>query len=433
MILFTSSSQQQDGGVTSKPTATLQNHVHIDQPTSAQSILQACRQCGNEKCTEDALQSYLVDLQLVSTTDASIARSIAPCAAWKEALHIAQGESDAVVFPLSVREIAAQALTYWSEMLNDDDDNDVNVPYSIVASVWWICHCFQARSVTCSPIPCTVATALRWSLHGLPIQISTEANNFPTADGVAICRALCCSDTTPPRMVLLHAGSSSTDGSSTTMVAVGTTTTIPDADDTHSNSSNSTATDLSCLERPYWNVHRDLSLLSTNIDDMTGEQLAFCAEHVLLEQQQCLDVWITPIVMKKGRPAHTLHCLVPNALVQPVLVALFEQTTTLGVRVHNTARGLTRVALRRTQVTVRVCGDHSVRCKVGYMGDDQQDIDGGSFVVCSVKPEFEDCKRAALENGMGLEQVSYEALSKAKRLLAKQQRSLNHQKDGVEV
>jgi uncharacterized protein (TIGR00299 family) protein len=71
-------------------------------------------------------------------------------------------------------------------------------------------------------------------------------------------------------------------------------------------------------------------LLEANLDDATGEVLAHSVE-VLLEAG-AHDAWITPILMKKGRPGHTVSALVDLALVDPVRRALQSETGTLGVR-----------------------------------------------------------------------------------------------------
>ncbi|MEO6627382.1 MAG: nickel pincer cofactor biosynthesis protein LarC, partial [Aquihabitans sp.] len=77
-------------------------------------------------------------------------------------------------------------------------------------------------------------------------------------------------------------------------------------------------------------------LLEANIDDATGEVLAHAISCLLDAGAQ--DAWITPIVMKKGRPAHTVHVLCdPVAL--PVIADVFRaETGTLGLRAHRIER-----------------------------------------------------------------------------------------------
>ena len=71
-------------------------------------------------------------------------------------------------------------------------------------------------------------------------------------------------------------------------------------------------------------------LLEANLDDATGEVLAHAVE-VLLEAG-AYDAWITPIVMKKGRPGHLVSVLVDPALTEVTRATLQAETGSLGVR-----------------------------------------------------------------------------------------------------
>ncbi|MGH9029650.1 MAG: nickel pincer cofactor biosynthesis protein LarC [Acidimicrobiales bacterium] len=71
-------------------------------------------------------------------------------------------------------------------------------------------------------------------------------------------------------------------------------------------------------------------VLETNVDDATGEVLAHAVEALL--EAGAHDAWITPIVMKKGRPGHTVSALADAALVDQVRQVLQRETGTLGVR-----------------------------------------------------------------------------------------------------
>lgn len=71
-------------------------------------------------------------------------------------------------------------------------------------------------------------------------------------------------------------------------------------------------------------------LLEANLDDATGETLAHAVAALL--DAGAHDAWITPIVMKKGRPAHTVHALADVALAGQVSAVLVAETGTLGVR-----------------------------------------------------------------------------------------------------
>ncbi len=71
-------------------------------------------------------------------------------------------------------------------------------------------------------------------------------------------------------------------------------------------------------------------LLETNLDDVTGEVLAHAVETLL--SAGAYDAWITPVVMKKGRPGYTVSVLVDPILTEPLRATLQAETGSLGVR-----------------------------------------------------------------------------------------------------
>ncbi|MFD9701816.1 nickel pincer cofactor biosynthesis protein LarC [Lentzea sp. NPDC059081] len=128
---------------------------------------------------------------------------------------------------------------------------------------------------------------------------------------------------------------------------------------------------------------RDLVVLETNLDDITGEVLG----HVtgVLLAAGALDSWTVPAVMKKGRPAHVLHALVTPDRADEVERLILAETGTLGVR-RSTVR---RTAVPRTTDTVHVHG-MPVRRKHGpHQG----------------KPEFDDAVAVARSTGLPLRTV----------------------------
>ncbi|CAN0400800.1 unnamed protein product, partial [Phaeothamnion confervicola] len=94
-----------------------------------------------------------------------------------------------------------------------------------------------------------------------------------------------------------------------------------------------------------WHLER-LCVLEANVDDMTGEAAAYVAARLLAAG--ALDTWTTPIIMKKGRPATTLHALCAPAEEARLLRLLFRDSSTLGVR----RSAVERVALRRRREVV---------------------------------------------------------------------------------
>ena len=124
-------------------------------------------------------------------------------------------------------------------------------------------------------------------------------------------------------------------------------------------------------------------LLETNVDDATGEVLADAVAALL--DAGAHDAWVTNILMKKGRPAHTVSVLVDPALVPAVTDVLTATTGSLGVR----GQTLTRWPRARAQEEVEVAG-LPVRVKV--TGD-------------RIKVEHDDASRAASHTGLPVREV----------------------------
>lgn len=134
---------------------------------------------------------------------------------------------------------------------------------------------------------------------------------------------------------------------------------------------------------------RTLMLLETNLDDMNPEWLPFATERLLAEGAR--DVWLTPIIMKKGRPAYQLSVLCDTHKQGDLVDVLLRETTTLGVR----ARTVQRYEAFREQVQVSTrLGDASVKVRRDAQG-----------VVTGLSPEYEDCRRLAEATGRPLPEV----------------------------
>ena len=131
-----------------------------------------------------------------------------------------------------------------------------------------------------------------------------------------------------------------------------------------------------------------LLLLETNIDDTTGEILGYVQERLF--EIGVKDVWFTPIQMKKNRPAILLSTLVSTSQKDAVTRFLFAETSTLGIRV----RSVDRVeAERKIEKFRSSLGEVNVKLKT---------LDGE---VLAISPEYEDCKRIALEKSIPLVKV----------------------------
>ena len=75
-----------------------------------------------------------------------------------------------------------------------------------------------------------------------------------------------------------------------------------------------------------------------------------------------VDAWVTPIIMKKGRPAHTFSALTPSATVDAVVASIFRETSTIGIRQHV----VERTVLDRFETTVDHHG-HPIRIKTASL------------------------------------------------------------------
>ena len=144
----------------------------------------------------------------------------------------------------------------------------------------------------------------------------------------------------------------------------------------------------------------DLVLLETNLDDMNPElQPALLAA---LFAAGALDAWLTPIVMKKGRPALLVTALSPPARADAVTAAFLEHSTTFGVRVLPCARACLPRELRQVDTPWG-----PVAVKLGF-------LDGR---IITASPEYEDCARLAEEHGVPVKRVYAAALGKAEEML----------------
>lgn len=117
------------------------------------------------------------------------------------------------------------------------------------------------------------------------------------------------------------------------------------------------------------------------------------------------DAWLTPILMKKGRPAHTLSVLVGAGRVDGVRREVYRQTPTIGLR----EVAVVKHALERRLVPVEVEG-HVVEVKVAL-------LDG---VVVNVQPEFEHVAAAARELGLPVRTVLARAAARAQEIAVDQ-------------
>jgi pyridinium-3,5-bisthiocarboxylic acid mononucleotide nickel chelatase len=140
-----------------------------------------------------------------------------------------------------------------------------------------------------------------------------------------------------------------------------------------------------------------VTLLEANVDDVTAEELAHAISMLIAAGAH--DAWLTPIVMKKGRPAHTIGVLCDPSSTQRLHTMIVELTGTFGVR----AAALRRWPQRRTMSTVDIDG-HTIGIKTSEH---------------RVKAEFDDAAKAAQALGHPVRDVIARAERAARHAVAR--------------
>jgi uncharacterized protein (DUF111 family) len=134
-------------------------------------------------------------------------------------------------------------------------------------------------------------------------------------------------------------------------------------------------------------------LLEANLDDLSPQVFGYVMERLL--EAGALDVFATPIQMKKNRPGSLLTVLAQPQDAEKLTNIIFAETTTLGIRRREEKR---QVLARRWEAVQTQWG--TVRMKIANMNG----------TVSNYAPEFEDCRRIASEHRVPLKQVMQEAV-----------------------
>tara|TARA_Y100000815_G_scaffold186161_1_gene169947 strand:+ start:622 stop:1833 length:1212 start_codon:yes stop_codon:yes gene_type:complete len=143
----------------------------------------------------------------------------------------------------------------------------------------------------------------------------------------------------------------------------------------------------------------ELVLIETNIDDMNPEFYEGTMESLF--KAGALDVYLTPIIMKKSRPANKISVLSSETDRQAMTEILLHETSSFGVRYFR----IGRTVLEREMKTVNISWG-SVRIKIGKFNGK----------VIQISPEYEDCKKIAYKEKVPVKQVYEEAHSQAIKL-----------------
>jgi uncharacterized protein (TIGR00299 family) protein len=145
-----------------------------------------------------------------------------------------------------------------------------------------------------------------------------------------------------------------------------------------------------------------LTMLETNIDNMNPEIYSYLFPKLL--ENGALDVFTTPIVMKKNRPANILSVLCKEENAAQMEAILFTETTTLGIRKYNVERNELE---RRIEKIYTTHGEINLK------------IASKNGAIIKFSPEYEDCNRIATEKSIPLIQIYNEALVEGQKKLSK--------------
>jgi hypothetical protein len=226
------------------------------------------------------------------------------------------------------------------------------------------------------PTPATLALLADSGLVGRGGPVDSE---LATPTGVAVLAEWATGPGPMPAMTVERIGTGAgsralPDRANVTRLVVGTATTVGDDEQ--------------------WQV------LAANVDDLDPRLWPGVLDALL--GAGAADAWLTPILMKKGRPAHTISALAAGRAADAVRRAILAETSTIGVR----ATAVSKHAAERSWVTVEIDGQQ-VRVKLAH--------DEGRRI--NLAPEFDDVAAAARALGMPAKEILARASAAARRTL----------------
>lgn len=236
----------------------------------------------------------------------------------------------------------------------------------------------KLSAISASPLGLGRAAAATIELvKGVPVFGATADHELTTPTGAAIVTSLAASFGAMPAMKVTRTGAGAGDREfdwpNVTRVAIGED--APGSND-------------------------QAVLIETNIDNLNPQVCQYVMDQLF--RDGALDVWLTPVQMKKDRPGLKLSCLAKPGDEEPLVRRIFSETDTLGLRINRTDR---LIADRRL---------HEVKTKYGLLP-----VKVGTFgdSIASVAPEYEACRRLAEEKGVPIKTVLDEARAAAHREL----------------
>ena len=241
-------------------------------------------------------------------------------------------------------------------------------------------HYFKVKEVFCSPVPTGVgmvktehgllplpAPATLEILSGVPIFSLGIQAELTTPTGAALLKTLCSGFGKLPHLKIERVGY----GAGSRELE------IPNV--------------LRIILGEKLEPEKKVVLIETNLDDISPEVIGYLK--TLLFQEGSLDVWTTPIQMKKERPGVMLSVLAPKSLQSKLVNLIFKESTTLGVRIVP----LERITLSRETLEVEtVYGKGHV--KIAWCEGE----------IVNVSAEYEDCVKLAKKSGVPLKKIKAE-------------------------
>ncbi|MGH8012557.1 MAG: LarC family nickel insertion protein, partial [Candidatus Binataceae bacterium] len=140
--------------------------------------------------------------------------------------------------------------------------------------------------------------------------------------------------------------------------------------------------------------------IAANVDDLNPQIFDYASERLFAAGAR--DVTLTPTIMKKGRPGIIVSVLAEASAREHIAAILFEETSTIGIRFHPVAR----LKLERRIIEV-----------VTQYGKVRVKLSGDPASPSSLAPEYEDCRRLALEHQVALKLIMEEAQAVARHEL----------------
>jgi len=144
-------------------------------------------------------------------------------------------------------------------------------------------------------------------------------------------------------------------------------------------------------------IQKETMVVEANIDDSSPQIFPYIMDTLLA--MGVLDVWLTPIVMKKNRMATKLSVLLNSPLLPEVITLLFQETSTIGLRYYEVKREMMERAVIDLDIP---------------LGTARVKISSYNGTICSITPEYEDCKRLAQKSGRPLKEIQQAFLEAAR-------------------